>query len=474
MKKNIGFILCALVINTYVYSQSVTIKGKAESYAGKSIAVWVHRDYISNIEKQLTFSEIDSVGKFTLEFESKEIQYVTLKIEKHIASMYIEPNKVYDVIIAAPDSLTYQNQNTEHDVNISLLLKSKTEINALTLDFDNRFDDFFTNEYLSFVARTPRPKIDSFKVAIKEFYSTVQNNYFSNYINYSIAALEEKTYSSRNELYDEYLKDSPVLYNHPEYFNFFNTFYKGYFQKKSFAKNGINLTSFINDRCNYLGLMDALKKDAFLTKDTIRELVAIKGLYEGLFEGYYDNDSVVKLLEMIRDSSKVVENKNIAQNIIHSFSKLHAGVVAPYFELPDKSGLTHSIDELRSSKYLYLVFFSTECTNCLQQLQVFTSFKKKYGQDIEFVSICVNGTFNSFKEFCSKNTQYDWLLLYDNTRGKLLINYEIVLYPTYFLISPDGKFLQVPADGPEEFIERTFYDLTKQPAKKVRVGDKRN
>ena len=168
--------LLSYSIHFFCEAQNVTIKGLAKTYENREIGLWIYNDFISNTEKQLTFSTIDSTGNFLLEFNSKEIQYITLKIDKSIASMYVEPNATYEIIIMPPDSTTYQNPNLEHDVKISINLKSKTEINALTIDYDKRFDDFLSKEYRSFVSRNPQPKIDSFKVAMRNFYSDVKNN----------------------------------------------------------------------------------------------------------------------------------------------------------------------------------------------------------------------------------------------------------------------------------------------------------
>ena len=198
IKKNMRLLaLLIIFFNAYLLctSQNVTIKGVAKTFENEEIGVWIHNDYISNTQKQLTYSTIDSIGNFTLEFNTKEIQYITLKVEKNISSLYVEPKGNYDIILFPPDSTTYQNPNLEHDVKLSIKLKSKTEINSLTMDYDDRFEEFMVNSYLRLRAQT---KIDSFKLAMNEYYSTVNNPYFKNYIRYTIAALEQKTKMSEN------------------------------------------------------------------------------------------------------------------------------------------------------------------------------------------------------------------------------------------------------------------------------------
>jgi len=466
------FILVFLIHIT-CQAQNVIIKGIAKAYENKEVGLWVHNDYISNTEKQLTFSTIDSAGNFILELNSKEIQYVTLKIEKSVTSMYIEPEATYEIMIQPPDSTTYQNPNLERDVKISIKLKSKTEMNALTIDYDKRFDNFLSVEYRSFVGRNPLPKIDSFKLAMHSFYSTVNNNYFDAYINYTIAALEEKSKQSEKKLFASYIDGKPVLYSNPEYFNFFNAFYKQKLQNLSLAKGGSGIVFQINDRGSFSGTMAVLKSEKFLDNDTIRELVLIKGLYESYYNKSFKRGSILAILQQVVDESEIPEHQHIAQNILNSFSKLQKGASAPYFELPDKTGLTHSLDELRSKKYIYIQVFDTNCTSCLQQMKVIPSLKKEYGGRVEFVSISLDKNNSSLKNFCLKNSKYDWVFLYDNG-NTFKNNYEIKSLPAYFLIDPDGKFIQVPAESPDADIDRALYDITKPKGKKHKTLDKEN
>lgn len=455
-------------------AQNVIISGTAQWYKYNEISVWTALDYISNAQKKLTYTTIDSAGNFLLELNTNTVQYITLKIEKHIASMYIEPNEQYELIIHAPDSTTYQNPNIEHDVKIEIKLKSKTEINALTMDYDKRFDNFLSYDYPSFVSRSARAKIDSFNLAMQSYYSTVKNDYFNAYVNYTIAAIEEKTGESQKKLFNNYINHTPILYNHLEYMNFFNTFFKGKLQSLSNSKAGSSVNFQINDRGSYPGTMAALKQDTLLKNDTLCELVLLKGLYESYYDGSFQKSSITAILQQITQESPIEKHKEIAHNILNSFSKLKPGANAPGFELPNKMGLTSNLDELRAKNYVYLLFFDVNCSACIQQMKVIPSLKKKYGKNITFVAISIDKTFENFKNFCNKNLKYDWVFLYDNTNGTLKKTYEIKSLPTYFLINTEGKFIQAPADSPDQDIDRAFYDITKPKTKTHHVGSKEN
>lgn len=120
------------------------------------------------------------------------------------------------------------------------------------------------------------------------------------------------------------------------------------------------------------------------------------------------------------------------------------------------------------------MFYDANCSSCQQQMKIIPSLIKKYGDRITFVSISTDKTNADLKNFQTKNPKYTWLFLYDNSLGKLKSDYEIKSLPTYFLIDSDGRFIQVPADSPDEDIDRAFYDITKPKAKTHGIGDKKN
>ena len=231
----------------------------------------------------------------------------------------------------------------------------------------NRFDEFLGVTYLRIKSQV---KIDSFKLAMKDFYSTVNNPYFKNYISYSIASLEQRTKKSEKKLFTEYLINKPILYSNPEYMLFFNDFFKQKIQDFSMSKLGNPMSFQINDRGSFAGTMEVLKRDEFLQNDTLRELVLIKGLYDSYYDNSFKKPSIVSILQQIVQETKIEEHKHIAQNILNSFSKLKKGAQAPFFELPDKTGATHSLDELRTNKYVYLMFYDINCTACQQQMKI--------------------------------------------------------------------------------------------------------
>ena len=181
------------------------------------------------------------------------------------------------------------------------------------------------------------------------------------------------------------------------------------------------------------------------------------------------------MLNEVTNESTIAQNRQIAQNILNSFSKLKPGVLAPSFELPDKTGKLHRLGEIHAKKAVYIFFFDQQCTTCLQQLKVVTSLQKKYTKHILFVGISLDESEKEFKDFCLANPSYRWLMLHDTTAGKMMKEaYEIRSLPAYYLIGTDGKFIQAPAESLAGDLERAFFDISKPKGRKHQVGDRGN
>jgi peroxiredoxin len=145
--------------------------------------------------------------------------------------------------------------------------------------------------------------------------------------------------------------------------------------------------------------------------------------------------------------------------MLASFPQVNQGGDAPEFTLKDSKGDVNSILDFRN-KYLYLTFYKSSSTASLSEMEIIPALYKQYGKKINFVSICEDDSRDEFVNFLKKNKALNWTFLYDE--GHRILNlYDVKTLPEYFLITPRGKFLMSPADGPSHGIENTFDNLVK-------------
>jgi thiol-disulfide isomerase/thioredoxin len=439
------------------FAQNVTIKGIAPTHKGKEISVYLYDDLITQSQSLQSSDTVDARGNFELTLSTKYPQIALVKAGKLTGTLYIQPNFIYGIIFPEKDSTRFVAGGTEQNVNI-IINGDSTELNARIIDFNNCFDAFWEKNYKSFVSKQIHQKLDSFQLQISKRYEKVKLSYFKTYIEYTFAAFNESTGRHHAYLAKRYLIDKPINYTNYEYMTFFNQYFKQYIQRQSATKDGNLILDAINEQGEYKHLNELLKNDALLKNDTLRELVILKSLYDLYYVPHFKKDKIKQILEQLQASIMVAEHKKIAFDVLRDINNMRTGQLAPAFALPNIKHDTVTLNTFKA-RYVYLNFFATWCTDCLQELKKQEQLYRKYGDKVMFVSVCTDDDTLAFKNFVKQYPTYKWIMLYGGRNKKLAEQYNIKSLPAYYLISPDGYLLQSPASKPDEGIEFKFNQI---------------
>lgn len=462
MRTAASFLIFFFVLAFAASGQEITINGAAPAYKGKEVGVYTYDDLLTYRELKQGITTIDTAGKFTLKFNSNIIQRSFLKIENRKAHLYADPGGTYDVIFPNPDS-AYQNPNTLKLVNLNWKFRDTLDINALIIHYNFFFEDYYAQRYEYFVTNRAYEKIDSLRILSSQRYKHVKNEYFKNYIDYNIAILKASFSRNEKSIQKEFAK-KPVQSRNSEYMELFNIAFKGYFQKLMLTPREAQLMSAINDKSSYSALLEVLSKEEMLANDTLRELVMLKGLHDAYTDTRFKRDNIRDILEQVTSGSKIEEHKKIAANINRMFNTLAAGSLAPRFELPDRTGKMVNLSEFKD-KIVYISFFTTSCTKCLQELKAFTDLKKEFGDKVVLISISLDESIDDFNNFLAKNPKYNWTFLYAGSDSRIKDDYYVKTIPAFFLINTHGKLAQYPAQSPGQGIEDMLKKMTKKDSK---------
>ncbi|HET6243990.1 MAG: TlpA family protein disulfide reductase [Bacteroidetes bacterium] len=470
--KQIFYNFCLFLISTLFpligTAAYVVVNGTAESYKNEKIGLYIYEDYFSFNVKLLATSTIDNSGNFKLPSDIPFTCKAFLRIDNVAGHFYIEPGKTYTVNFPAVEKGKEIAGNINH-VGINIINQDNKELNALIGIFNEKYDKFIEDNYPLIIRKAAKPNIDEFILKLRKDYINVKNPFLNNYINYSIASLEQLSFASKTKLYKQYLHDKPVLHENPEYVHFLSEFYINYLHTLSLNKKGTEIANLINTRKDYPGLINILKKDSLLQHPELRELVLIKGLQEIYNKDDFDKKSINYLLKVISEKSEFALNRKTATQILYSLTRFDAGKTAPDFELADINGNKISLMQFRG-KYVYLGFWATWCTSCVQELRLMSALHEKYGKDIVFISVSSDKNKTDFLNF-AKKYNYPWISLHYSNSQKIIDDYNARALPAYFLISPEGQFIEAPAPSPEN-IEKSLHQATFIPTKKHKVGEK--
>lgn len=460
----------------------VTISGKAKGYEGKELVCTRYLDYMSFEINELGRTTIDKNGAFSLTVPLMHTTQVQLHIGGAQGLMYADPFGNYFIIVNKPDSS--QKNAYRQSIRIDFDTLPTYDINNLILDFNSRHDDFLFYNFTVFGKPVFESRLDTFKIYLSKVYKNVQHPYFSDFVAYSVAETEMLGMARKDEnafikrIYADYIFNKPVRYENDKYMNFFTKFYSDIFKMIPLSEE-IDLFRAVNYYGSPKRTKAILQKDILLREDKIAEMALLKSLNQEYYNMDFDKQMILNMLDSISNFSKHKEHQTIAANIKKRLLYLTVGSAAPPFALKNLKDSIINLSQFRG-KFVYLMFWQTDNTASINELKIMKSLYDTYKWDIEFVSVCVGEDVSKMKAFLKKNN-YAWTFLHDGADPSIRQRYNAQTLPQYYLIDPEGIFVQAPAlrpspNGTMKSIHLTFEKIHQKlhPVKKTIPGQKDN
>ena len=476
MIKKVILLISVLTFSTFfIFAQNVTIKGKATGAEGKTLTVYSWSDQITFTLNKIASGKIDSTGKFEFSFKVDKTYYAYLKVDFTQAPIYIEPGKTYNLTIDCPDCKSPDDKTNPYlapkQLDVIINGSDSMELNNMVIRFNSMYDDFVKNNYITLMKHRNKAIFEKFNSDVNIRFASSNNEYFKTLVRYRLATIEQfAQLNSLEGISKKYIWNQPVLYDNTGYMEFFNDFFENYVstETKRITPYDLNLT--INSIKSFPAFLDTLGKDSLLRNEIVREIVALKTLGEIYYQPQFDKSAIIEMLKYVKENSKFSQHKLIAENYLKIFTKLAPGTTAPDFKLKDFTGSTYSLSEFNKNKYVYLIFWTTWCVPCMNEMEIINKLKEKYGTKVEFVGISADKEFMTYYHFMQKNKKYNFTNLHWGNNTELLENYDVKAYPTFILIGPDGKIVQYPALTPSKHLDEYLLDLTKPKSKPKTVG----
>lgn len=445
--------------------KTAIIEGIAPGAAGSEVSAFIVSDYITRTETPVGTSTLSDKGNFSIEIETNATQEVFLHFGKMRGFLFVEPGHTHRVEFPVRDSLRQVSDEVMYDVELKIYSKDSTEMNMLAIDYNKQFDIFWKRNYQYFLYKANTHVLDSFHMAMRKRYKDVPNPYFLPWMDYSLAALEDATFHPDKKMYNTYLDKKPVHYGNVEYMNFFNSFFEKYLYKNTFKKEGADISTAINMKGSADALMAAMADLKWLANDTLRELVMLKGIFESFNQPIFEKSNMLSIAEQVSQSSKIAEHRAIARNIVSFYTQLQVGKTAPGFTAFDRKGNPVSLENFKG-KYVLLSFYTSWNLNAVSEMKVLTELHKKYGKKISFVSVSLDNDTAAHRKFLKENPKMNWTMLHYGKNEQLKSDYELLAYPAFFIIDPQGRFWASPADVPSGRLEYDLYKIM-YPTKKM-------
>lgn len=458
-----SFLITILIIlPSILFCQVTKITGTAPGAEGKKIQVITSSDLMTGLEKTLARATVDSTGSFTLTFNNDKTISVFLTIDFHRGELFLEPGKSYNAIIAPLDYNAIQEVNPfeeSQSLEIKLHGSNPDDLNELIQSFNKDYNDFVLNNFNYLYRDKDKARLDTFRVKVERKFPNIKKSYFSDYIKYKLASLEQvANVMGKSPMVKKYFSDSPILYDNVEYMDFFKEFFSKYITTTSRPLKFLNYSGMLTGQNSYPALMRALEADTLLRKPQLRELVLLRGLMEMYDDPAYKQESIQNTLNTIAKDSKFPENKLIAEDLVKYLTRLRNGTVAPGFTLQDRNRKKVSLNDFKGKPVL-IAFWTTYCQSCLSEMESMKPLYDKYHDHMAFVSISADKEFLKMVYFLNLKKDFVWTFLHLGDEVELLHDYDVRSFPMFVLIDSQGKIVKYPADLPGSGLESSIVNL---------------
>ncbi len=453
------FPLLLFLLPTGLNAQNVRISGRVEGFAPKSLVrVLVYADQFSRLKKTLVTTRTDSAGNFRLSFPVKATTYAMLAVNLKRTGFYLKPEAVYHFKITQ-DSLI-RNASPFQEIPLQVQMKAEDDsLNRYIVAYDSLYNQLIVNHFRDIYQFHNRKILKSFEAKVSRMFGYVKSPYFRHYVRYSMASM---VWGSRTKSLDEivatYFTGKPVLYQNIQYTELFSDFFQSYFEstvKKPVSRD--KLFSIIPQR-NLKKLDNLFASDPALGADArVRQLTEMIQLAKYYSNHGFDRKDIKALFGQIAKRSHFPENREIARDYLVKLDILEPGTPAPAFRLPDFMGKEFSLKDFRG-KFVLLSFIKTRCPVCNRQLNELDDISQKVGMDFTNMTIVKGKVTSGFiREVRPTDRGWPFLLLGKNIL--LLEKYQIVTYPAYVLIDPQGRISLAPAPMPDGDLQQRIAAL---------------
>lgn len=454
IKKSIKLlnILILLIINTIAFCQSTTINGNFKGAEGRLIRLYAIQDFITFTDTLIAKAPIDHNGNFSivLKLPKDKIYYAYFKVNDIRSNdLYLENNKTYNLIFDTLDFDkydTYTSFLTRLNMNFTILKLDTNDLNFKIPQLNIILNDFYAHNIKTQVEPTggtinkiPKIKIDSLNALLLTKFSNYNNNYFNNYLKYSIAEIKLMSRSyDRLEIFNEYIWNQRPIYDNVQYMSFFTNYFRDYIINSTKIKNR-DLISNIEWQVNYKALLDSLGKDTLLKNEVIRELVLLENIIDWSNMKLFTLESLQKLLTQFYNNTKFDEHKIIIKNINKNLFSKYRIDLSKYPLITNKND-TIFLKQF-TTKYVLLYFFTSWCKPCIKELATINEIYPQIKDSIKIIVISADRIPLNYYYFSKDYNFTNLEIYYFNQNYELLEQLKIVVFPQSILIDKRGNII---------------------------------
>jgi len=488
-------------------AEPVLIRGKAIDYAGDRAAVFSVEDYISGKRKLLQVTDIAENGVFSFNLEINETQAIFICIRRMEGLLYAEPGHRYNVVFPPPQSAEFRRFD-KTEVALEFIDLDVTDLNIAIRDFNSDYISFVNQHYYDFAAgeyqnssiyvsslgnrkdgidlyktsgqrdSVPLQILSSFGSVVEDFMDTIsikyeqsaENEYFADYMRYSLAEIKMLAGMKKKLFYKEYFMSQQLLVRNPAFIKCFELFYHDFLLHANKEQQG-EVIKAINVERDPNRLIGIFENDSAALSRQVRTLAVIKGLNDIYFNKTFSKPGIEKTLQNLSENEKDPELKKIALNAFEEMKKCKEGWQSEDFILIDDHDDKWTLSD-HEGRPIYLMFYASWSAQSVKEMLMMRKWHELYEKDILFVAISMDDSYDQFKKYLSENRDQKFTFLYGGGDPLLPEKFGVRSIPHAIMLDEKGKFMYSLTRKPSEGIQAEFDKVKARAAQNANKGTK--
>jgi len=466
--KRIFLFFIALVVFKLSFCQEYMIFGNAATYTGDTLKMYTYSDNITKTKTLISKTYVGENGDFSFPLKGKDTIPAFIDLDVFVGIIIIEPNKDLEIVLPKKKIRHEQDRLNPYFKPFKFYVRVINNEKSITSGIK-----LFDKLYNKSLEKTIRPNrninsglIENEILKINDSTSHFTSSYFKNYKKYKFLYYRHLSfYKNKKAIVRKDFSTKKLLINNTAYNKMFDEVFGNFI----FETQGNTLYKYLSSNYGWNAYMIFLKKDEIYNNKEFREYILLLNLYKLFYANKYYQRSIIKLLHSANSSTLSIQAKTIVNNFLKKTSGLIIGNPVANFLLPDENGFETSQDDF-TGNFVYLNFYNKDSYACKKEIDLLSKLNKKEIEYLKIVTIYTGADSNYLKDLKEKNN-YNWVFLQCNTSDKTLNDYSVITYPTYYLISPNGTLLLMPAPGPSKNFEAAFFKIYQEwKRKKIRKG----
>lgn len=390
--------------------------------------VYVSNSTIDNDQFKMEIPKETASGMYRLTFNPKVFGYVDFLYSQEDVSMKFNPANISNSVqfLTSEENKTYANymfetSSIKHKLDSSQIvffgLKDKKQ-DKITIDL--------YTETLNHYAKTQDAYEEKSAGKLANHFIKSSRNYFA----LTLFTAPQEYLNSVKQHYFDFINFNDHMLINSAFFGEKAIEYVFYLNvSDDIQVQNVLYKNAINEMMQKIGENDEIKSEVLISL-----IYAFEQFENMSLVGYTIDNFYNKLPATIKDEALIDEMK--------SKIKLAIGNKAPEI-VWEENGVQKKLSELKGSENYVLVFWSTTCSHCLNEIPKLYELSNG-NKALKVVAVALEDNKMDFEQFAKKLANWTNILGLKKWENEMAKEYKINATPTYFILDKDKRIVSKP------------------------------